>query len=117
MAKNDRIRVGLNFIFDESVTVPVYGLQLDNENKIVFNKDGTAVIKMLGGVKGGSTGIIQGDPLHVHTSDLAGPNQTAAMMGVSMTPMFPVYLDYYQKVGWFPSDCIRIYLGSSEFSG
>lgn len=103
----DKCRVGMGSVDMITDNIPVYDLNSDQNNNVIFDQSGAASPKVIGGVKGGSTGEIVGNPVKVMKASLVGGNVGAAM-GLEYVQMFPVKLDYYQKVGWFPADLVKI---------
>lgn len=92
----------------------VYKPRVDGNGQLIFGFDGSAVLDNVGGVRVGTTGTIQGDPLKVHKTQLLhlASKEGASMVGTSdFIMVFPVYLDQYQQIGWFPGDHIKITSG------
>lgn len=114
MAKGDRVRI-------TATTEIVSG---NGENKMVFvyepryqgttlmenPSDGTCLIDFKGGVVEGSTGFIDGDSIRISKASLKDYDKTQAVgfHGVDITLLIPVFLERYQKRGWFPADNVRI---------
>ena len=114
--KGDRVQIksGLMLSSNDEV-LPVYSPTKLSTGQLKESYDGSFEFQRLGGVKSGTTGTIQGDPLKIHRSQLLHLQNipaTAALGGSNdFISMFPVFLDYYQQVGWFPSDHIKIVSG------
>lgn len=103
----DKVKIGMGSVEISPENVPVYDINSDPNNKIIFDQSGAASPRVVGGVKGGTSGEIVGHPVKVMKAALVGGNVGAAM-GMEYIQMFPVKLDYYQKVGWFPQDHVHI---------
>lgn len=109
MAIGDRVRIGAPGIIEGTDNVVVYGLTKDQDGNVLFDSYGYALVQNLGGVKPGTTGTIQGPPVRVHKSGLIDKNRGAGFVGsVDIVDLYPVFLDYYQQLGFFPSDVMRI---------
>jgi len=109
----DRIRITNGTIYEDrpESLVFVYEVKLDPEGKPVLAHDGTVSIKSLGGVSNGTTGVINGYPEKVHRSQLMDAEQSIGLAQNDFVQMIPVFLDVYQKMGWFPTEKIRIVSG------
>ena len=103
----DRVKIGMGSVEISAENVPVYDLLSDAGGKVIFDAAGAATPKVIGGVKGGSTGEIVGQAVRVMKASLVGGRDGAAM-GMEYIQIYPVRLDYYQKVGWFPQDFVHI---------
>ena len=96
--------------------LPVYAPAAGPNNVLKENFDGTFDFVRKGGVKAGSTGSIQGAPMKIHRSQLLhlqNIQETASALGGTndYVNMFPVFLDFYQQIGWFPVEHIKIVAG------
>jgi len=111
--KGDRIRVTNGTIYEdrEGALVFVYEVTLDKEGRPILAHDGTVSISSQGGVKNGSTGVINGYPEKVHRTQLMDAEQSIGLGGNDFIQMVPVFLDTYQKLGWFPTENIRVVSG------
>jgi hypothetical protein len=114
--KGDRVQITSAMLHTQADEVlPVYGPAKLQNGQLKESYDGSYEFQRLGGVKAGTTGTIQGPPLKIHRTQLMHLQQvagTAALGGSNdYVNMFPVMLDYYQQVGWFPVDHIRIVSG------
>jgi hypothetical protein len=104
--KGDRIVV--------SNILVVYKPRTNLDGSFVVSFDGTVVVDQAGGVKVGSTGVVQGDPIQVHRTQLAHLQKTTAgLSGNDFVSVFPVYFDQYKLVGWLPSDHVRVVAGTN----
>lgn len=119
MAMGDRVVVGTGYVWEaknqngEKELVMVYAPMLKENNQLQVTPDGGVVVERQGGVVAGSTGTIKGDPINVHRSYLHNQRDyPAGIGGTDFIQMVPVFLDYYQKLGWFPVDNVRIFGGS-----
>lgn len=70
--------------------------------------DGTILIESKGGVNKGSTGTIHGDPITIHKTQLRDFEGVVGMGNNDVITMFPIFLDRYQQLGWFPANVIKI---------
>lgn len=114
--KGDRVQITSAVIHLQADEIlPVYGPTKLQNGQLKESYDGSYEFQRLGGVKTGTTGVIQGPPLKIHRTQLLhlqNTPSTAALGGTNdFVNMFPVFLDYYQQVGWFPSDHIKIVAG------
>jgi hypothetical protein len=114
--KGDRVVISSALMLHTADEIlPVYGPAKASNGQLKESYDGSFEFQRLGGVKTGSTGTIQGTPLKIHRTQLLHLQNvppTAALGGTNdFVNMFPVFLDHYQQVGWFPSDHIRIVSG------
>lgn len=83
----------------------------DGSPQLTF--EGYAVVKSVGGVKSGTTGVVTGDPIKVSRLQLHHmQNQSATVGGNDYAFMVPVFLDTYQQPGWFPTDHVRVMGGT-----
>jgi hypothetical protein len=93
--------------------LPVYSPATGPNNVLKENYDGTFDFERKGGVKVGSSGHIHGAPMKIHRTQLLhlqNIQETASALGGTndYVNMFPVFLDFYQQVGWFPVEHIKI---------
>jgi hypothetical protein len=111
---NDRVVVGDKYYWKEEDNQSVMAyMPQQQDGKNIVTPDGSTVMLKAGGVKCGSTGTIKGDPVNVHRSYLHNLDEyTPATYSSDMIKMVPVFLDKYQRLGWFPIDNIRIFAGS-----
>lgn len=108
MAIGDRVVVGDGYTWTGEVTVVVYGPVMDAQGNIQNDYYGAATLQRLGGVKGGSTGTIAGQPLKVHRIQLVGEQNVPSIGGVELVNVFPVKFDYYQRTAFVPASHVRI---------
>lgn len=111
MAINDRVVVGDGYSWkDDGQVIMTYLPSVDETGTVMTTPDGSVVITNAGGVKVGSTGVIRGTPINVHRSYLHNPeNFPASFGGKDFVQLIPVFLDRYQRVGFFPVDNLRIF--------
>jgi hypothetical protein len=114
MAIGDRIRIGNGSIWDDSVTVPVYSPRWEANGTLNIDHFGACATIRLGGVKGGTTGTINGPPIRVHRTQLLEDKTTAPIGGVDLIDLFPIQLDHYMQVGWIPVHHLRIISGGTS---
>lgn len=107
MAIGDKVKIGLGTIEVSDVNVPVYNVLTDEKGNVIFDFNGAATPKVIGGVKGGSIGKIVGQPVKVVRQALVTSDKTTSL-GMDYVSMYPVELEYYKKTGWFPQDHIKI---------
>lgn len=108
MAQGDRVRIGDGSSWDDSVTVSVYEPRWQPDGELYLDHFGAAQLQRLGGVKGGSLGTIAGPSVRVHRTQLFGEQNVPVMGGMDLVHVFPVQLDYYQRIGWIPAHHIRV---------
>lgn len=113
--KGDRVTVTnsmANMATDD--ILHVYKPRVDGNGQYIFAFDGSVVIDSAGGVKTGTTGTIQGEALKVHKTQLlhlAGQEGASVTGNSDFILVFPVYLDQYQQIGWFPAEHLKITAG------
>jgi len=108
----DRVVVGDGYTWKEEsgVVVMTYAPQLNESGHLNKTPDGGVVVSNQGGVKVGSTGVIDGPVINVHRSYLHNAqNYTKSFGGTDFIQMVPVFLDKYQRVGYFPVDNLRLF--------
>lgn len=112
----DRVVVGDGYTWseDDKQKTMAYAPQLNERRQHMHTPDGGMIVEAAGGVVCGSTGTIQGEIVNVHRSYLHTHEQRTAAMGTDFVQLVPVFLDKYQKLGYFPVDHIRIFGGSSQ---
>lgn len=108
--KGDRVQIVSSMMhINEGEVLHVYSPVTNSDGTLHTTFDGFNVVKSIGGVKAGSTGVIQGGGIKVHRLQMMHlQNQPTAMSGNETVTVFPVFLDTYQQVGWFPSDHLKI---------
>jgi hypothetical protein len=117
MAKGDRVRIDATTgIFSENggqELVYVYEPRIDpNTGKPLMNpSDGTCLIECKGGITKGSFGFIEGETLKISKMSLKDYNGVPGIHGTDTTILIPVFLERYQRRGWFPADNVRIVAG------
>ena len=116
MAKGDRVRLdATSNIYSESTgnkLVYVYDLSLDQNGQPLANPvDGCVMIECKGGITNGSYGFIDGDPVKISKIALKDYSGSPGLHGIDTTILIPVFLEQYQRRGWFPVDNVRIVAG------
>ena len=116
MAQGDRVVVGDGYHWKESdgEKTMAYMPQLNESGGQVQTPDGGTIVANAGGVVCGSTGVIQGDVINVHRSYIHDTTNRSAAMGNDFAQLVPVFMDKYQRVGYFPVDNIRIFSGGQS---
>lgn len=117
MAQGDRVMVvnGSGIIGDSVDNVTVYVPRRDSQGEMIWDISGQiASVQRMGGVKARSSGTIAGPPIRVRSEEIITVDRTAGLGGVDLVELFPVWLDFYQQAGWFPSTSIRIVSGDSS---
>lgn len=113
--KGDRIIAQSSLMLNtQDEVLPVYKPKLNPDGSFVTAFDGSVVLERAGGVKSGSTGTVQGDPIRVHRTQLyhLQLNSATALGGNNdFMPVYPIFLDIYQQIGWLPVDHIRVVSG------
>lgn len=114
--RGDRVKIGKAGAFHESgggnLTF-VYRPRMDPDKPghFLVAGDGSVIIESAGGVTVGCMGAIVGDPIKVHRTQLKDYNGVAGLGTNDFTLLFPVFLEKYQKEGWFPSDEVKVVEG------
>lgn len=114
MAQGDRVRIGDGSTWDDSIVVSVYAPNWNPHGELSLDHFGAAQITRLGGVKGGTTGVIAGPSIKVHRTQLIGEANVPNMGGLDLIHLFPVQLDHYMQIGWVPTHHIRV-IGGDVF--
>lgn len=113
--KGDRVRIGATGVYKEAEgsVIAVYMPKVDSERPgyYVHDQHKNVFVDMHGGVKAGSTGTVDGEPVKVLRSQLHGSEMPLGVSGEDSTLLYPVALDAYQRVGWFPAENIKIVSG------
>jgi hypothetical protein len=95
-----------------SEMVFVYAPKIDPVTKQFMKaNDGSVIVESLGGVNVGSTGTIQGNPIMVHKTQLKDFEGVVGLGNNDVVPLYPVFLDKYQRDGWFPGHHVKIMAG------
>ena len=115
MARGDRVRIGASGAFTEQEQefTFVYKPRMDPDNpqNLLLAGDQTVLVESQGGVKTGSTGTIHGEPLVTHVSELKENNGVPSVGTNDTILIFPIFLDHYQQVGWFPVYSFKLVSG------
>lgn len=111
--KGDRVRITSGTLYEDrpDALVYVYGVKLDQSGRPVVGGDGSVQVESLGGVKNGSTGVIVGFPEKVHRTQLKEYASVTTLGNNDFVQVIPVMLDTYQKMGWFPTENVRVVSG------
>jgi hypothetical protein len=113
--KGDRIVVGNSLELTENGAVlAVYRPRVNEQGEMIFAQDGGVLLEQIGGVKVGSLGFIDGPSLLTHRTQLLHlRTENATSLGGTndFAPVFPVFLEQYQQIGWLPGDHIRVVSG------
>lgn len=111
--RGDRVKITTGTMYEDrpEALVFVYNVSLDPAGAPVRAHDGSVQIQSLGGVKNGSTGVVMGPPERAHRSQLRDHTTPPSLGTNDFVEMIPVMLDYYQQLGWFPSNNVRIMAG------
>lgn len=113
--KGDRVQIvsSMLHISPEEV-LHVYAPVKNSDGTPTVTYDGFNVVKSVGGVRAGSTGVITGEGMRVHRLSLLHLQGQGTPLSSNETVMvFPVFLDAYQQVGWFPADHLKVVGGST----
>jgi hypothetical protein len=106
---NDKVKIGIGSVEMSEENVPVYELIVDPVTKQVqLDADKAAMPKVIGGVKGGSNGIITGNPIKVARSAIVGGNAGVSLGGRDYVNLIPIYFEYYKKTAWVLQDHCKI---------
>ena len=110
MTVGDRVTVGDKYTWkpESGIVVMTYLPRTDITGNVEIAPDGSVAIQNAGGVKVGSTGTIHGAAISVHRSYLHDSKEYSKGLGTDMVKLLPVFLDTYQRVGYFPIDYLRL---------
>ena len=108
----DRVRIGAVGTFKEEAgsVICVYRPVTNGQGDFIQAGGNTVLVEMVGGVTAGSSGTINGAAIRVHKTQLK-THEGVPGLGNDTILMFPVFLDTYQQVGWFPNDDMKIMAG------
>lgn len=112
MAIGDRVVIGDGSTWDEKVTVAVYQPLLESNGSMRLDHFGASSVNRAGGVKGGSTGVITGQPIKVHRMQMGEPH-TPGLGNSDLINLFPIQFDYYQQLAYIRAEHIRVVSGTS----
>lgn len=98
---NDKVRVQFSFQHIGTENIPIYQV-------ISVDEDGNARIKVAGGVKPGTVGTINDQPVRVLKTKLVGQDKIHALGGNDTVLLYPIYFDLYKQVGWLPTEHFQI---------
>lgn len=107
MPKGDKVRVGLGHLFEGTDNIPIYHVDTTADDRYIHDSDGCSIPKFIGGVKPGSTGIMEGNPTKVVKSRLLGYDKVPAL-GQDYVLLYPIKFDYYKQVAWVPMDFFQV---------
>lgn len=93
--------------FKEDDMVLVYKTVM-NENSMVFDSTGGAIVQRAGGVKAGTRGTVVGPSIKVPRRCLIEYKDVPAAMGVDLVDLYPVQFDTYSGIGYLPGDAIKV---------
>lgn len=89
--------------------IMVYQPQVDPTTRFFIQaNDKSYLVSAAGGVNKGSTGTIHGDPILVHKTQLHDYEGVIGLGNNDTINLFPIFLDRYQQIGWFPSNVIKV---------
>lgn len=108
MAIGDRVKVGDGSTWDDSVTVMVYQPNVRPDGYYVLESNGGVQLTRMGGVKGGTLGTVAGPTIQANRLQLVGEEKTPTMGGADLVHLLPVRFDYYEKVAYIPTRCLRV---------
>jgi hypothetical protein len=110
----DRVKIGTSGAFQESAQ-DMFHVYMPRRESIggpfIQAADGTVLVESVGGVKVGTTGTIAGEAIRVHRANLKNQSGVPGLGMQDFVLVYPIALDQYQQVGWFPADDIRIMSG------
>lgn len=113
MAIGDKVITGDGGNWDKKVTIPCYSLRFDENGNPIADRYGAYSIKVAGGVLGGLVGVVSGDPIKVHRSDIPTKNETVGFGGVDLVYVVSVYLDHYKQNAIIETNHIKIIGGGA----
>jgi hypothetical protein len=110
MSIGDRVVIGDKYTWkaESGIVVMTYLPKVDATGNIDIALDGSVSISNAGGVRVGSTGTIHGAAIKVHRSALHDSKDYSTGLGNDYVQLFPIFLDTYQRVGYFPTDYLRL---------
>jgi hypothetical protein len=117
MAQGDRVMIvdGSGVISSTDSMVLAFQPRRDPQGEMVWDRTGTiASVQRVGGVKARSTGTIAGPAIRVRKEEVVTEEYTAGFGGQDLLELYPVFLDTYQQIGWFPSGNMRIVMGNTD---
>jgi hypothetical protein len=111
MAIGDRIIIGDGYSFKENGnSVMVYQPKLDQNGQMIITPDNAVLVTPAGGVKIGSTGVINGPIINVHRTHVHNAMEHGANYGgKDFVQLIPVFFERYQNTAYVLTDNIRIF--------
>lgn len=111
--KGDRVKITTGTLYEDSpdALIFVYAVKLDKGGSPIRAQDGSVQVESMGGVKNNCTAVIVGANEKVHRSQLKDHDSPAGLGSNDFVHLVPVMLDTYQKLGWFPTNNIRVLEG------
>lgn len=113
MSVGDRIKVMTSHLFQAEGNVAIYHVSVDSNNKYVVDSEGVCSPSVVGGVKLGSTGTIDGHAVRARRTSLKGFEKVTTMGGNDTILLYPIWFDHYKQVGWLPIDHFQIVSGQT----
>jgi len=114
MSIGDSVKVGMGSIVHgvASDNIPVFELEKDNIGNVRIDMNGCVFPRPVGGVKGGLTAKIVGEPVKVQRSYVERMTETTKGFGGSdLVMLFPVFFEYYQKTAYIHQNHMHIIHG------
>ena len=114
MSIGDSVRIGQGSAVHgvSPDNVPVFELECAPNGEVRWDINGCAYPRAIGGVKGGCTAKIAGEPVKVqrgYIQQMAGAVKSVG--GSDYIMLFPVHLDHYQKTAFVHQDHMHILHG------
>ena len=107
----DRVMIGMGSINVSSEMVMAYDLRKNPDGTSMLDFKGAVTLTRVGGIKGGSTGVIIDHPQKVAKSQLQSHDATSSIGGDDYISIYRVMVDQYQKEAWLPQDHIHVISG------
>jgi hypothetical protein len=103
----DRVRVGFGHLFQGNQNIPIYKVEVNEDNCYVVDEAGLCSPKVCGGVRPGSTGHIDGHPVKAVKTKLYGYDKVPAL-GQDIVLLYPIFFDDYRQTAWVSADHFSI---------
>ena len=114
MTIGDTVKATRGYLFTGDEPIPVYNVAVDEHNSYVVNSEGVCTPTFVGGVKTGTTGVIDGHPVKAMRAMLKGYEKVTGFGSTDTVMLFPVRWEAYQQVAWVSADHFLIQSGITQ---
>lgn len=104
MTIGDKIKATHGYLFEGETPLPVYDVAVNDRNEYIIDDYGCCNPVFIGGVKPGTIGTVDGNPIKAQKVSLKGYEKTPTVGGIDTVMLYPVMFEFYQKVAWISVD-------------